>query len=296
MVFRPTVFPLRTPCTPLCPRAVLPSCSSPFPPNPPAAPLCSNPVPPSSSLPPPVPPRTCDESLEGTKDRRFHLPPFSPLCTMDACFNFSHCPSPPAHEPLVYSYWPCTKYLARFSATRAALMLAPHLTVHRAAIDVSLPLPPTWKRHAASLRPLPVGKRRYLLAFMGAQYLLAFMGAQYLLAFMGARYLGTMRGSFHRSKAFKGVHNKKDIIVVLTAGAIPVVVADTRKLPFDDIIPWHRCLLVFPTSLLSRIEPTLRAITPHHPSSSLFPHALQPPVSPPPLRFSLISHALCCHE
>ncbi|CAI7735759.1 unnamed protein product [Closterium sp. NIES-53] len=39
---------------------------------------------------------------------------------MDACFNFSHCPSPPAHEPLVYSYWPCTKYLARFSATRAA--------------------------------------------------------------------------------------------------------------------------------------------------------------------------------
>ncbi|CAI5997880.1 unnamed protein product, partial [Closterium sp. NIES-65] len=293
-------------------------------------------------------------------ERPFHLPPVFPLCTMDACFNFSRCPSPPAREPLVYSYWPGPKYFARFNTTRwhtddpskacfffvfmsaghprhfkdlpfwgedghnhvlisfadnwsgppawsvgkAALMLtAAHLTVHRAAFDVSLPLPPTWKRHAAGLRSVPVGARRYLLTFMGT------------------RYLGSMHGSFRSSQAFKALHNGKDIIVVtqcggstnrriieedpsllpectadaalfrsfsypalmnssfalvpagrqastyrfieaLTAGAIPVVVADNWKLPFDDIIPWHRCLLLFPTHLLSRIEPTLRAITP----------------------------------
>ncbi|CAI5480482.1 unnamed protein product [Closterium sp. Yama58-4] len=292
-------------------------------------------------------------------DRPFHLPPVFPLCTMDACFNFSRCPSPP-HEPLVYSYWPGPKYFARFNTTRwhtddpgkacfffvfmsaghprhfkdlpfwgedghnhvlisfadnwsgppawsvgkAALMLtAAHLTVHRAAFDVSLPLPPTWKRHAADLRPVPVTKRRYLLTFMGT------------------RYLGSMHGSFRSSREFKALHNGNDIIVVtqcggstnrrimeedpsllpectadlalfrsfsypalmnssfalvpagrqastyrfieaLTAGAIPVVVADNWKLPFDDIIPWHRCLLLFPTHLLSRIPPTLRAIPP----------------------------------
>ncbi|CAI5982333.1 unnamed protein product [Closterium sp. NIES-64] len=191
-----------------------------------------------------------------------------------------------------------------WSVGKAALMLtAAHLTVHRAAFDVSLPLPPTWKRHAAGLRSVPVGARRYLLTFMGT------------------RYLGSMHGSFRSSQAFKALHNGKDIIVVtqcggstnrriieedpsllpectadaalfrsfsypalmnssfalvpagrqastyrfieaLTAGAIPVVVADNWKLPFDDIIPWHRCLLLFPTHLLSRIEPTLRAITP----------------------------------
>ncbi|CAI5503062.1 unnamed protein product [Closterium sp. Naga37s-1] len=303
-------------------------------------------------------------------DRPFHVPPVFPLCTMDACFNFSRCPSPPAHEPLVYSYWPGTKYFATFNTTRwhtddpgkacfffvflsagqprhfkdlpfwgedghnhvlisfsdnwsgppawsvgkAALMLtAAHLTVHRAAFDVSLPLPPTWKRHAAGLRPLPVGKRRYLVTFMGT------------------RYLGSMHGSFRSSNEFKALHNGRDIIVVtqcggstnrriisedpsllpecnadlalfrtfsypalmntsfalvpagrqastyrfieaLTAGAIPVVVADNWKLPFDDIIPWHRCLLVFPTHLLSRIEPTIRAITPLPSHSSLPTH------------------------
>ncbi|CAI5509509.1 unnamed protein product, partial [Closterium sp. Naga37s-1] len=293
-------------------------------------------------------------------DRPFHVPPVFPLCTMDACFNFSRCPSPPAREPLVYSYWPGPKYFARFNTTRwhtddpskacfffvfmsaghprhfkdlpfwgddghnhvlisfadnwsgppawsvgkAALMLtAAHLTVHRAAFDVSLPLPPTWKRHAAGLRSLPVAQRRYLLTFMGT------------------RYLGSMHGNFRSSAAFKALHNGNDIIVVtqcggstnrriieedpsllpectadaalfrtfsypalmnssfalvpagrqastyrfieaLTAGAIPVVVADNWKLPFDDIIQWHRCLLLFPTHLLSRIPPTLRTITP----------------------------------
>ncbi|CAI5461117.1 unnamed protein product [Closterium sp. Yama58-4] len=46
----------------------------------------------------------------------------------------------------------------------------------------------------------------------------------------------------------------------LTVGAIPVVVADNWRLPFDDIISWHHCLLRFPTDQMHRILPTLRAM------------------------------------
>ncbi|CAI7756839.1 unnamed protein product [Closterium sp. NIES-54] len=312
------------------------------PPPPPLLPLCTMDAcfdffPPSFTL---FSPLYSDESLEGTKTGGSTSPHSLP------CAQWTHAstsPTAPPHPPTSPS---CTPTGPAPSTWRDSAPPGqprhPHASpaspfvLHRAAIDVSLPLPPTWKHHAASLRPLPVGKRRYLLAFMGAQYLLAFMGAQYLLAFMGAWYLGTMHGSFHRSKAFKGLHHRKDIIVVtwigheathtphthqtaslltsplppsasfppfpsplllslptssnhpnqvLTAGAIPVVVADTRKLPFDDIIPWHRCLLVFPTSLLSRIEPTLRAITPVPPN----------PLSNPPVPWNRLCAPCTCY-
>ncbi|CAI7835250.1 unnamed protein product [Closterium sp. NIES-54] len=177
---------------------------------------------------------------------------------------------------------------------RAALMLAPHLTVHRAAIDVSLPLPPTWKHHAASLRPLPVGKRRYLLAFMGAQYLLAFMGARVNPPLLVHSPASLLTSPLPPSASFPPFPSPLLLSLptssnhpnqVLTAGAIPVVVADTRKLPFDDIIPWHRCLLVFPTSLLSRIEPTLRAITPVPPN----------PLSNPPVPWNRLCAPCTCY-
>ncbi|CAI5531492.1 unnamed protein product [Closterium sp. Naga37s-1] len=200
----------------------------------PSPPPFSPPLPLSSTLPSPLSPPTLPLSLSPApllQYRPFHLPPVFPLCTMDACFNFPRCPSPPAHEPLVYSYWPATSSVLisfsdnwsgppAWSVGKAALMLtAAHLTVHRALFDVSLPLPPTWKRHAAAMRAVAVGERRYLLTFMGT------------------RYLGSMHGSFSSSKEFKALHNGKDIIVVtqcgpsptnqaLTAGAIPVVVAD----------------------------------------------------------------------
>lgn len=296
--------------------------------------------------------------------RPFHSPPLFPLCSMDACFNFSRCPLGVDREPRVFAYWPGTKYfeglngsrwhtddpsqacfffvfmsvgqpkrftdlphwgkhgsnhvLISFSDSwsgpppssigRASLMLTDaHKTIMRAGFDGALPLPQGWKegavRRMGRMRNVPVQGRRYLMTFMGT------------------RYLGQMNGNFRSTPAFKRLHNGRDIVVVtqcggstnrrlisadpsllpscaadaalfrsysfpdlmnatyalvpagrqactyrfmeaLSAGAIPVVVADNWKLPFDDIILWHRCLLLFPTTELHRIVPTIRAIHP----------------------------------
>ncbi|MCO5564943.1 hypothetical protein L7F22_018613 [Adiantum nelumboides] len=50
------------------------------------------------------------------------------------------------------------------------------------------------------------------------------------------------------------------MIEVLSAGVVPVLVADNYVKPFDTLIQWHRCLLQFPSSEMQRIVPTLRAM------------------------------------
>ncbi|KAH7421475.1 hypothetical protein KP509_13G059500 [Ceratopteris richardii] len=55
------------------------------------------------------------------------------------------------------------------------------------------------------------------------------------------------------------------MIEVMSAGAIPVLVADNYVKPFDTLIHWHRCLIQFPSSHMHLILPTLRSI----PSSEL---------------------------
>ncbi|KAI5076779.1 hypothetical protein GOP47_0008844 [Adiantum capillus-veneris] len=50
------------------------------------------------------------------------------------------------------------------------------------------------------------------------------------------------------------------MIEVLSAGVVPVLVADNYVKPFDTLIQWHRCLLQFPSSEMHRIVPTLRAM------------------------------------
>ena len=46
----------------------------------------------------------------------------------------------------------------------------------------------------------------------------------------------------------------------LSAGAIPVLIADNYVKPFDSIIPWYTCLLQFPTTEMHRIVKTLRSM------------------------------------
>lgn len=50
------------------------------------------------------------------------------------------------------------------------------------------------------------------------------------------------------------------MIEILSAGTIPVLIADNYVKPFDTMIQWHRCMLQFPTSELARIVPALRAM------------------------------------
>lgn len=49
-------------------------------------------------------------------------------------------------------------------------------------------------------------------------------------------------------------------IEVLSAGAIPVLIADNYVKPFDSLILWYKCLLQFPTAEMHRIVGTLRAM------------------------------------
>jgi len=54
--------------------------------------------------------------------------------------------------------------------------------------------------------------------------------------------------------------NSYRFIEVLSAGSIPVLIADNYVKPFDTMIHWHDCLLQFPTSQMHRIISTLRAL------------------------------------
>jgi hypothetical protein len=47
---------------------------------------------------------------------------------------------------------------------------------------------------------------------------------------------------------------------VLSAGAIPVLIADDYVRPFESLIQWERCLLQFSTHDLHRILTTLRSL------------------------------------
>ena len=50
------------------------------------------------------------------------------------------------------------------------------------------------------------------------------------------------------------------LIEVMSAGAIPVLINDNFVKPFDTLIRWHECLMIFPTSQMRRVIPALRAI------------------------------------
>ena len=51
-------------------------------------------------------------------------------------------------------------------------------------------------------------------------------------------------------------------IEVLSAGAIPVLIADNYVKPFSTLILWYKCLLQFPTTEMHRIVAVLRAMKP----------------------------------
>ncbi|KAH8952137.1 hypothetical protein BDL97_09G069200 [Sphagnum fallax] len=51
-------------------------------------------------------------------------------------------------------------------------------------------------------------------------------------------------------------------IEVLSAGAVPVLIADNYVKPFEKLIQWHKCLLQFPSSEMHRIVQVLRGLSP----------------------------------
>lgn len=47
---------------------------------------------------------------------------------------------------------------------------------------------------------------------------------------------------------------------ILSAGAIPVLIADNYVKPFDTLVQWHRCILEFPSTEIHRIVGAVRAM------------------------------------
>lgn len=73
------------------------------------------------------------------------------------------------------------------------------------------------------------------------------------------KYNDLMNSTFGLAPAGRGPSSIR-LLEVLCAGSIPVVISDDSVLPFDTIIEWRRCVLVFPTSQMHRIGPTLRSL------------------------------------
>lgn len=69
-----------------------------------------------------------------------------------------------------------------------------------------------------------------------------------------------MNSTFGLAPAGRGPSSLR-LLEVLSAGSIPVVISDNFVLPFDTLIDWRRCVLVFPTSQMHRILPTLRSLS-----------------------------------
>lgn len=47
---------------------------------------------------------------------------------------------------------------------------------------------------------------------------------------------------------------------ILSAGTIPVLVADNYVKPYDTLVQWHRCILQFPSTEMHRIVPAVRGM------------------------------------
>lgn len=70
-----------------------------------------------------------------------------------------------------------------------------------------------------------------------------------------------MNSTFGLAPAGRGPSSFR-LLEILSAGSIPVLVSDNFVLPFDMLIQWERCVLMFPTTEMHRILPTLRGLKP----------------------------------
>lgn len=56
--------------------------------------------------------------------------------------------------------------------------------------------------------------------------------------------------------------NSYRLAEVLSAGAVPVLIADNYVKPFEGLLQWHRCILQFPTTQMHRILGVVRSMPP----------------------------------
>ncbi|CAI5969179.1 unnamed protein product [Closterium sp. NIES-65] len=197
-------------------------------------------------------------SLWHASGRYFHSMGVFPFCSMDACFNYSHCPADPSKEPLVYSYWPGQHYFKKFNETRwhtddpaKACFFFVHMARGQPNEFTDLE---HWGKNGANhvlisfsdswSGPSPFGVSSAMVMVTNAQATImrtdfdtsiplpqmwknppielrnlpAGSARKYFLTFRGTRYLGNLKGNFRSAPEFKALHNGKDVVVLTRCG------------------------------------------------------------------------------
>lgn len=174
-----------------------------------------------------------------------------------------------------------------------------HYTTYRPNFDIAIPLP-RLNSNIKGLTDVKPFDRKYFLTFKGTRYLSREGNFRSSPAFRGMHngkdvIIATTcnhetNNKLLRWQPWRGVGCEEDqiqydrnnftdlmnttfglapagrspasyrMLEVLSAGAIPVLIADNYVKPFDTLIQWPRCLLQFPTNEIHRILPTLRAL------------------------------------
>ncbi len=182
----------------------------------------------------------------------------------------------------------------------SVMSTALHHTAYRGGFDISIPLPRLQQQSPPELASVKPFQRKYFATFKGTRYLSregAFRSSE---AFRGMhngkdvivattcrqetndKLVRWQPWKANGCEADQGVYDSYDFVdllnstfafvpagrspasyrflEVLSAGAIPVLIADDYVRPFESLIQWERCLLQFSTHDLHRILQTLRSL------------------------------------
>ncbi|KAL2651649.1 hypothetical protein R1flu_019777 [Riccia fluitans] len=174
-----------------------------------------------------------------------------------------------------------------------------HETIYRAGFDISLPLPPNHRMHELQHLPA-LGRKYFLtfrgLRYLGTgegvfrsydSFRNMHNGKDIIVATSCKHPINDAKRQeepelgihcdedqkIYDATEFKDLMNTTFALVpsgiqpssyrfieVLSAGCIPVLIADNYVRPYDTIIQWQKCLIQFPTTEMHRIVKSLRAI------------------------------------
>eukprot|EP00250_Pteridium_aquilinum_P028152 c36666_g1_i1 orf=61-1662(+) len=180
----------------------------------------------------------------------------------------------------------------------SAMATVMHESLYRPGFDVSIPLPA--KRHFAKVRATKPFDRKYLMTFRGLRYLRNDGVLRSDAEFRGMHngrdiiVVTSCRHPNHKDLRQKNatldkecrndeaLHDKYDFTdlmnatfglapagrqpssyrfaEILSAGTVPVLIADNYVKPFDTLVQWQRCILQFPSTQIHLIEKSVRAM------------------------------------
>ena len=196
--------------------------------------------------------------------------------------------------------WAETNPAAESIGMASILSTELHHTTYRPDFDVAIPLPRLNRNLITGLTDLKPLQRKYLLTFKGTRYLSRegdfrssdefrgmHNGKDVIVAttclhetnnkllrwqpwrgagctedqaiFNSYDFMELLNSTFGLAPAGRSPASYR-MLEVLSAGAIPVLIADNYVKPFDTLVQWPKCLLQFPTSEIHRIVPTLRSL------------------------------------